>query len=434
MASHADSRRQPFSSSRVHTALLVCLVSAVVLGPLIQLRFVAQMDPDTYSDLYSPWRGARAVLHGSDPYSPSITAEIQQAIYGHTLQPADLHDPEAFVYPAYIALLLAPFTQLAWPVVERLFAILTPFVILATGWAWLRLFRTGIGGSTFDRITSFSVPILMVASWPGVWGCYQRQPSIFVMAALAFSILWFSRSSDIVAGIFLALSTVKPQLMILPCAWMLLAAIRLQRWRFVCALFLALALLVLGAVVFVPGWIPHWFHAVIAYTHTAGKIALPAFVLGSKPGILVDGALLAGLSIQLWKLRCAPPASPAFFHSAALILAATTCLIPANPWLVFNNLLLTPAILILAVSRPAGFFPKLLRVLAGAAVLFALLITPLCAALGLCFGFSTNLVMPPFLIYYLLPLPVMAALLAVRFPRESHQQALAGAGTERASR
>jgi len=414
MASQDDARTRPQLSFPMRLTLFVVLVCAVVLAPLVQLHFVAQMDPDTYSDLYSPWIGARAILHRSDPYSPAVTAQIQRAIYGHALQSTDARDPEAFVYPAFIAFPLAPFTHLPWPTVERLFACLAPFVILATGWAWLCFCRPGMADAGWGSLATFGVLALLCASWAAVWGSYQRQPSIFAGAAVAVSLLLFCRGSGVRSSILLGLATVKPQLVVLLAAWMLLAAIRLRRYRFVSGLSLTLGLLVAGAVVLVPDWIPHWIHAALAYTHSAGKISLPTFVLGPKLGLLADAALLAGLCLQLWKLRFAPPASSAFVYSAALILAATTCLIPANPWLIFNNLLLVPAILILLVHRPAQALPRLFQGLAAAAVLLALLVTPLCAALALRFGFSTNLVMPPFLVNYLLPIPVTAALLFLR--------------------
>jgi hypothetical protein len=388
------------------------------------------MDPDTYSDLYSPWMEARAALHHTDPYSPAVTAQIQKDIYGHVLRPTETWDPEAFVYPAFIVFPLAPFTHLPWPAVQLLFAIVTPFVILAAAWAWLRLCQPNLGQPNMgqpnrDRLTTIAILALIVASWPAVWGCYQRQPSVFVAAAIAFSVLLFRPrsdiaseigpdiASDIASGILLALATVKPQLVLLLAAWLLLLAIRHRRWRFVSAFALALVLLVTGSLALVPGWIPHWIHATIAYTHAAGKISLPTFVFGRTIGLLADAALLLALCLRLWKLWPAPPTSPAFVQSVSLVLAVTVCLMPANPWLLFNDLLLIPALLVLSAHRPAKSFPGLLLALAATALFLALLVTPLCAALGLLVGFTINLVMPPFLLNYLLPLPVAAAILFV---------------------
>jgi Glycosyltransferase family 87 len=399
-ASPATSRR----------AVLILLAFLVALAIPPQLRLVQHLSPDRYSDLYSPWFGSRAALHHADPYSPAITAQIQRTLYGHVLAPGDQHDPEAFVYPPWIALPLAPLTLLSWPAVELLFAVLTPFVILATANVWMRLCNP-VPERGFDHITSLAIYVLILASWPAVWGCYQRQPSLFVAAAIAFSVLLFRRGSDIPAGILLALATVKPQLVLLLGAWLLLVALRYRRWRFIAAFFASFAILIATSAVLFPGSLPHWVHAAIAYTHAAGKVSLLTHLLGPRIDLLAGLALLAAVVLRLWKLRAASPDSPAFVDAVALLLAVTICLIPTNAWLLFNNLLLLPGVLLL-FHRPAG--PRifhLLRNLAVIALLLTLLVTPVCAAIGLFTGYRFGLVMPPFLAGYLLPVPLMAALL-----------------------
>lgn len=395
----AQTRPHPFR------ALLILLAGLVALAVPVQLHFVAHLDSDTFSDLYSPWFGSRAALHHSDPYSPAITAQIQHDMYGHPLAPDDPHDPEAFVYPPWIVFLLAPFTLLPWPTVELLFAFLTPLVILATIGAWMRLCRPA-----FDHLSAIAVCALILASWPAVWGCYQRQPSLFVAAAMAFSALLFNRKHDISAGILLALATVKPQLVLLLGLWLMVIALRQRRWRFAASFCGTLAVLIGASAVLFPGSIPHWIHAAIAYTHTAGKVSLLTHLFGPRLGLLADIALIAALGIRLWQLRSAAPGSSAFVSGAALVLAVTTCLIPGNPWLLFNNLLLIPAVLLLSTTSAPTQISRLFQTLAGIALFLVVLITPLCAAIGLFTSYRFNLVMPPFVLGYLLPLPVAAAM------------------------
>lgn len=393
-----------------HT-LLILLAAACALAVPLQLRMVEHMDADVYSDLYSPWVGVRALLHHVDPYSPAVTAQIQTGIYGHVLSPADQHDPEAFVYPPWVALPLAPFTFLSWHTVELLFVIVTPCVILATAWVWMRLFRSGL-----DRTRVIAILVIVLASWPAVWGCYQRQPSVYVIAAIALSTLLFRRGSDIAAGILLALATVKPQLVLLVAAWSLFVALRHRRWRFIAAFSVSLAALVAASALLFPYSISHWIHAAIAYTHTAGKISLFAWLLGPRFGLLAGLALLAALGWRLGRFRLAPPPhDPLFVQAVALVLAATACLIPTNAWLVFDNLLLLPGFLLLARLASSSPLTTFLRALAAIALLLALLVTPVCAAIGARAGFRVDLVMPPFLVNYLLPLPCMAALLFAPF-------------------
>ena len=391
------------SSPAARSALIV-LACVVALSVPLQVHFVRNLSPDVHSDLYSPWMGTRALLHHVDPYSPTLTARIQGDMYGHPLAPGDPHDPEAFVYPPWVAFPLAPFTFVAWPSVEWLFAILTPLVILATLWAWMRFCTPG-----FARAASVAICVLVLACWPAVWGCYQRQPSLFVIAAIAFSLLLFRQARDVASGILLALATVKPQLVLLIAAWLFALALGHRRWRFVTSFLASLASLVGASALLFPGSIMHWIHAAIAYTHAAGKVSLLTHLLGPRLGLFADLALLAALGLRLWKLLPSSSDTPAFVNAAALILAVTTCLIPGNAWLLFNNLLLVPAVLLL-FSLPAGTqFPQLLQTLAGLALLLALLVTPICAGIGALTGYRFDLVMPPFLLNYLLPIPLTAA-------------------------
>jgi hypothetical protein len=396
------------STQRSSRAWLVVLTIGVVLAPILQLRLVEHLDNGAWPDLYSPWFGSQAALHGQDPYSPVVTEQIQRQIYGHVLAPTESWDREAFVYPAFIVLFLGPFTALPWPFVHLLFALLAPPAVALTAWCWLRICRPN-----FRRRTGVIAMLLILASWPSVWGYFQCQPSLFVLAALSLAVLFFRCGWDIPAGILLAAAAVKPQLMILLVPWLVLLALSHRRWRLIAAFFAAGAVLVGASLAIVPGWIPRWIHAGRAYARYPAKIPLLVFLSGRTLGSLLAAALVLALALRLWKLRRIPVDSPEFAQSAALVLAATACIIPGNPWLVFNNLLLIPAVFVLADQQPLRAVPALLQSVAGLVIGLALISTVFCAALGAFLGFNLALVMIPFLLSYVLPVPVAAALLAV---------------------
>lgn len=395
------------------------------VAPFFQLHLIARygerMLPGTHtadSDLYAPWFGTLAALHHQNPYSAAVTSQIQVGVYGHTVAPGSGVDPQAFVYPAYIVFLLGPFTLLSWPDVYRGAAALGPFVIAASAWAWLRLCRCRYG-----PLVSFAVILLIVTSWPAVWSCNSRQPSLFVAAALAFSLLLYSRGTDIAAGFLLALATIKPHLVLLLGIWLLLQALAHRRSRFVAAFSLTLLLLVSGSLVLLPHWIPDWIRATLDYSRHSGKHSVLISLTGPIPGLVLDGTLLGGVIARLGKLGTVDPESPRFAWAAALLLAATDCLIPANPWLVYNNLLLIPGVLLVFRSQPAHPAAVVLRTLARLCILFAVLITPICAALGSFLGFSVPLALFPFLLHFVLPVPVAAALLFLSPPAEDGSSA-----------
>jgi len=407
--------------------ILVGLGLAVLCAaPFFQLHLIARygerMLPGTHaadSDLYAPWFGTRAALHHQNPYSAAVTREIQIGVYGQALPPGSGRDPQAFVYPAYIVFLLGPFTLLPWPAVYRGAAVLGPFVIAASAWAWLRLCRC-----RYEPRAALAAIVLVLTSWPAVWSCYSRQPSMFVAAALAFSLLLYSRGGDVAAGVLLALATIKPHLVLLPSIWLLLQAVAHRRSRFVVAFVVALLLLMAGSLLLLPHWIPDWIRATLDYSRHSGKQSLLISLTGRAPGIVLEGALLAAAVFRLARFGAVDSDSPRFLWAAALLLAVTDCLIPANPWLVYNNLLLVPGALLVFRARPRHPAAVFLHALTRLCILLAILITPICAALGALLGFSTPLALSPFLLHFALPVPVAAALLFLSPPAEERSPAL----------
>lgn len=402
-----------FPATAGRCLLLALAVACIVIAPVFHLQLVMHMDPGHWTDLYSPWIGTRAALHGVDPYSSPVTEQIQRTIYGHPLGPAETWDRQAFVYPATIVFFLAPFTLLPWPLVHTLFVPLAIAAAALAAWIWLRLCWPGAGRGPVA--VAF---LLILASWPAVWGYFQRQPSLFVFAAMTLSVLWFQKQQDVPSSIFLAAATVKPQMVVLLIPWLLLLALAERRWRFVVTFAVALTLLVGASAWLVPGWIPHWIEASLAYARFPAKIPLLVFLFGRTAGLALMLLLIAVLVLRLRDLRSIARTPRAFLQSVALVLAASLCLMPANPWLVFNDLLLVPGVLLLLAVSGTRPVATALRALAGLGLILALFVTPLCAFIGSFTGFTLNVVLPPFVLNYLLPVPITAALLALDLPTQ----------------
>ena len=93
------------------------------------------------SDLYPRWLGTREfLLHGRDPYSAEVTAEIQKGVYGVAIDPRKPGDPtdEGFAYPLYLVFLLAPTINLPFPSVQRIYLLIAAALSVASVWFWLR--------------------------------------------------------------------------------------------------------------------------------------------------------------------------------------------------------------------------------------------------------------------------------------------------------
>src|SRR5438309_9975463 len=105
------------------------------------------------SDLYPRWLGAREfLLHGRDPYSAEVTAEIQKGVYGVAIdsrKPGNQTDEQRFAYPLYVVFLLAPTINLPFPSVQRIYFIVAAVLSVASVWFWLCFFGEPRPGTPF---------------------------------------------------------------------------------------------------------------------------------------------------------------------------------------------------------------------------------------------------------------------------------------------
>jgi hypothetical protein len=333
------------------------------------------------SDLYPRWLGSRELLlRHRDPYSPEITREIQSGYYGRPLdseRPEDPRDQQGFAYPLYIAFLLAPTVHLSFPVVQEGFRWLLIFLTVISVPLWLRVigWRPTVWGT-------FALILLVLASFPALQGIKLQQLSLVVSALMAGCVLSLVGGQLFLAGILLALTTIKPQLALPLAAWLLLWAF--ARWRerkwLVVGFGLTMAALLVGAEMILPGWIGRFRLAVAEYRqYTGGAGSLLDVLLTPMAGRAL--ALLIVLTVALagWQWRHVPENSPRFAALAALVLAATVVIVPmVAP---YNQLLATPAILLvlrdreMVWERPLG---RLLGTVAASAVFW-----PWAAALAL---------------------------------------------------
>lgn len=341
------------------------------------------------NDFYQVWLTDREWLdHGRDPYSPEMTREIQIGLYGRPSnpnRPGDPIDRRGFPYPAFAALLFWPMAEISFPIARVAaffgFAALT----FASIGLWLRAFDWRLGWKWIAVIF-----LLTVCSYPALEGLFAVQLGLLVAFLLSASMLALRRQRFLLAGILMALTTIKPQVTALLVLYLLLWTVRdwRSRNRFWVGFFFTLALLLGASLAVLPHWIQSWMHTILAYRHYT-QPPLVTEVLTSPLGSRLSGPatfVLTAASIILaialaWRNRTAKFGSFAFWLTLSLLLVITTItILPGQA--VYDHLILTPAVLLLVQHRKelreAGRVPRIL-LLVGAAVLF----WPWIAALGL---------------------------------------------------
>jgi hypothetical protein len=302
------------------------------------------------SDLYPRWLGARELLlHHRDPYSPELTREIQIGYYGRALDPARPQDPmdqQSFAYPVYVVFLFAPTITFPFAVVQFGFRWLLIFLTVATVLLWLRILRWRPSVATTAALV-----VLTLGSFPVVQGIKLQQLSLLVAGLIAGCAALLAGGSFLLAGILLAFATIKPQLVLLLAAWLLLWAISdwSRRKNFVWGFVATLTILCGAAEYVLPGWLARFREAIAAYRRYTGgaESVLEVIVTPAWGRVLAVLALLA-LLVAGWRHRRVPVDSTVFRWMLALTLAVTAMVVPKSA--PYNQVLSLLGILLLGMN------------------------------------------------------------------------------------
>ncbi len=284
------------------------------------------------SDLYPRWVGTRELLlRGKNPYSPEVSHEIQIAFYGHSIEqsydkpPLEIVDEQRFAYPVYVVFLLAPTVHMDF---ERMDA-WAPFLLASLTVIGLCLWL----GVLLWRPPPLQVAalILLVLSSPQIAQSLRlRQPGLFVAFLVALGCWCISRGHHALAGIVLALATIKPHMVLLVLLWLALWCTGewRKRWPLAAGFCGTLAILVGGGEMLVPRWPVYFLEGMNAYRKYFPTTSLVRLVLGNWLGTGVSIIVVAMLLATGWQNRRVAGDSAQFVRTLSLFLLATCFVLP----------------------------------------------------------------------------------------------------------
>lgn len=284
---------------------------AIAIFALILLLVVLTLGNYQYAknnpggtDLLVHWVGTRAYFtQGISPYSDQVALEIQKMVYGRAAQPGE-HELRV-AYPFYSVILFFPF------------ALISDFTVARA--VWMTILEIGLIGLTLISIQltswkpkSWMLALLFVFSL--VWYHAMRaliNGNIVILIALGIAGTFYAikLQHDELAGVLLALITIKPQVVILIVVFVLFWAFFQRRFKIIGWFAIALALLVLCATLLVPDWIMQNIREVLRYPgynppgtpSTALATWFPA--LGPRLGTVLSLAVIVILLAEWWLAR-----------------------------------------------------------------------------------------------------------------------------------
>lgn len=246
------------SSARRRLAAVAGLVVVSAVCIVGMYRFLASRynGGNDFFSRYVAWRAL--IFEGRNPYSDAVTQSIQMAMNGRLALPGE--DENGLIYPLYAVVVQWPFVLLPWPWARSVLGTVSLLFVVAGLVITVKLLNW-----------SPSLPLLAAtAAWavlfyPEARGLILGQIVVtqYMLAVLA---LWLLRKKrDTLAGVCLALTTVRPTAVLLLVPFLLVYSLHRRRPRLVVATLSTLLLLCLASFLVLPSWFSDWLYRIVRY-------------------------------------------------------------------------------------------------------------------------------------------------------------------------
>jgi hypothetical protein len=319
-----------------HALLAGLVVIVVLLSGWLLYSWFASHERAMVWDFITPWLGMRTMLQdGHNPYGEAVTREIQLAKFGRPAYPHE--DKQAFAYPLSAMVIIGPLALLPLPAAQA-----TWFLILAGSWL-VFLFVAQRAVQWRPSLWLWALTLLCAfAIYQNVWAFILGQISIVVAAWVALA-WWGLRSGHwTVAGVCLAVATIKPQMTFVIVPAMLVWALWQRHTRVAVAFGVALTILVGLPLFWQPDWPSQWIDQVYRYAD---------YTIFQSPAVLLTGAswagwVVAGLMLLwpviLWQCGRWRPEAPQWQNWLFSWLIALTAMVSPRTSTVNQVILLLP--------------------------------------------------------------------------------------------
>ncbi len=244
-----------------HWLILAVLLLALIAAESFALHTVYTSKFPGANDFFVRWIGGRELLqYGTNPYDRSVAEMAQKSMFGRLTRPED-KDEAYFAYPLYTLYFFWPLSYVPYAWAQAIWMVVLQFMLLGSTILAIRL--SGWRPPTW----LFWFTILWgILFYNGARAIILGQFSILVTLAL-FLALWAIQSRrDGWAGLFLAVTTIKPQMVFLVMVFLLVWALFQRRWRLIGSFMITMLLLVVTSMLLVPTWPLDFVRNAVAYS------------------------------------------------------------------------------------------------------------------------------------------------------------------------
>jgi hypothetical protein len=282
----------------------VGLLALLFVGNVVVTHEVLTAPYPGHNDFMSRWEGARSFwVDGLNPYGDEASLNIQRRIYGRAAIGNEATG--LFAYPFYIVFFLWPLAYLPYAWAAAIWVVLLEACLIV---ALLLI----IDMSRWRPPLWVKAVLLLwtILIYFGARGLLLGQVGIVVYLFQAVALWALVKEHDSLAGVALALSTLKPQMAFLLVPFLLLWALRVRRRKVVVAFGLAFGFLLLASFLFLPSWLGDWVaqvrlypqYTAAAYPDTGSPVWIVFnYYMGlGDPGEWIVNLLFYGLMLWAW--------------------------------------------------------------------------------------------------------------------------------------
>lgn len=294
-------RKQPARPQIAHrnTALALLLAVALWLALALFTRASVGEQFGLRTDFTPSLIAAHVLREGGSPYTPEVTARIQQAMFGSQLPEGE--DQQRVAHPAYTAVVLLPFTFVAEETAIALWSSLQLVLLIATPFIWMNI----IGWSPRPWVTAvILLSSLFLFRYPMMTYVLGQFVGTVVFG-FSLAIWSLRRGRPLAAGLALVLCMMPPSFGVFLVALALLPEIARGRWRAALVFVGVMALLTLITFLRIGWWIPDWLATLNAYREYANPY-LPLAPLPLAVQIALAVAIVALSARMVWRWWRAP--------------------------------------------------------------------------------------------------------------------------------
>ena len=282
--------------------ILAIVVGLLLFGVLTWSNYKYASSNPGGNDFLVHWVGTRTLItEGISPYSEETAIRIQTLAYGRPAQEGE-HELRV-AYPLYSVLMFLPF------------ALFKDYVLARALWMTVLEIALVLLSLVSIRLIDWKPKLLTLAFFLifTIFWYHALRPLIngnaVILIALfvAGAMLAIRSGGDELAGVLLAFSTIKPQVVLVVVLFFLYWGLRQRRWKFIAWFLGTMVLLSASAALLIPDWIWQNFVEVVAYPGynppgTPGS-ALATWMpgIGERIGWAITGVVIVLLLVE-WVL------------------------------------------------------------------------------------------------------------------------------------